>query len=172
MKLRLGIPKGSLQDATIKVFERAGFKIYVSDRSYFPSIDDGEIEPVLLRAQEISRYVQDGALDCGVTGNDWIVENGSDVTKVEELVYAKQSLNPVRWVLAAPESSPIKGIKDLEGKLIATELVNVTKKFLAKNKVKAEVEFSWGATEVKVASGPQAKRNYHYYPVHHPVYRQ
>jgi len=151
--LKLGLPKGSLQEATFAMFKKAGFNINVSERSYLPSVDDGEIEPVLLRAQEISRYVQDGALDCGVTGNDWIVENGSDVTKVEELVYAKQSLNPVRWVLAAPESSPIKGIKDLEGKLIATELVNVTKKFLAKNKVKAEVEFSWGATEVKVASG-------------------
>ena len=151
--LKLGLPKGSLQEATFAMFKKAGFNINVSERSYLPSVDDAEIEPVLLRAQEIARYVEDEALDCGVTGNDWIVENGSDVVKVEELVYAKQSLNPVRWVLAAPEASSIKGIKDLEGKLIATELVNVTKKFLEKNKVKAEVEFSWGATEVKVASG-------------------
>ena len=151
--LKLGLPKGSLQEATFAMFKKAGFNINVSERSYLPSVDDAEIEPVLLRAQEIARYVEDEALDCGVTGNDWIVENGSDVVKVEELVYAKQSLNPVRWVLAAPEGSSIKGIKDLEGKLIATELVNVTKKFLEKNKVKAEVEFSWGATEVKVASG-------------------
>ena len=151
--LKLGLPKGSLQEATFAMFKKAGFNINVSERSYLPSVDDEEIEPVLLRAQEIARYVEDEALDCGVTGNDWIVENGSDVVKVEELVYAKQSLNPVRWVLAAPESSSIKGIKDLEGKLIATELVNVTKKFLEKNKVKADVEFSWGATEVKVASG-------------------
>lgn len=151
--LKLGLPKGSLQEATFAMFKKAGFNINVSERSYLPSVDDSEIEPVLLRAQEIARYVEDEALDCGVTGNDWIVENGSDVVKVEELVYAKQSLNPVRWVLAAPEASSIKGIKDLEGKLIATELVNVTKKFLEKNKVRAEVEFSWGATEVKVASG-------------------
>ncbi len=151
--LKLGLPKGSLQEATFAMFKKAGFNINVSERSYLPSVDDAEIEPVLLRAQEMARYVEDGALDCGVTGNDWILENGSDVVKVEELVYAKQSLRPVRWVLAAPESSSIKGVKDLEGKLIATELVNVTKKFLAKNKVKAEVEFSWGATEVKVASG-------------------
>lgn len=151
--LKLGLPKGSLQEATFAMFKKAGFNINVSERSYLPSVDDSEIEPVLLRAQEIARYVEDEALDCGVTGNDWIVENNSDVVKVEELVYAKQSLNPVRWVLAAPEASSIKGIKDLEGKLIATELVNVTKKFLEKNKVRAEVEFSWGATEVKVASG-------------------
>lgn len=151
--LKLGLPKGSLQEATFAMFKKAGFNINVSERSYLPSVDDSEIEPVLLRAQEIARYVEDEALDCGVTGNDWIVENGSDVVKVEELVYAKQSLNPVRWVLAAPEASSIKGIKDLEGKLIATELVNVTKKFLEKNKIRAEVEFSWGATEVKVASG-------------------
>lgn len=135
------------------MFKKAGFNVHVGERSYLPSIDDPEIEPVLLRAQEMSRYVEDGALDCGVTGNDWILENGSDVVRVEELIYAKQSLNPVRWVLAVPESSNIKSVKDLEGKLIATELVNATKEFLKKNKVKAEVEFSWGATEVKVASG-------------------
>lgn len=151
--LKLGLPKGSLQEATFSMFKKAGFSVHVGERSYLPSIDDPEIEPVLLRAQEMSRYVADGALDCGVTGNDWILENGSDVTRVEELVYAKQSLNPVRWVLAVPESSNIKSVKDLEGKIIATELVNVTKEFLKKNKVNADVEFSWGATEVKVASG-------------------
>ncbi|MEK6564330.1 MAG: ATP phosphoribosyltransferase [Candidatus Omnitrophota bacterium] len=151
--LKLGLPKGSLQEATFSMFKKAGFNVHVGERSYLPSIDDPEIEPVLLRAQEMSRYVEDGALDCGVTGNDWILENGSDVTRVEELVYAKQSLNPVRWVLAVPESSNIKSVKDLEGKIIATELVNATKEFLKKNKVNADVEFSWGATEVKVASG-------------------
>lgn len=151
--LKLGLPKGSLQEATFSMFKKAGFNVHVGERSYLPSIDDAEIEPVLLRAQEMSRYVDDGALDCGVTGNDWILENGSDVVRVEELVYAKQSLNPVRWVLAVPESSNIKSVKDLEGKIIATELVHATKEFLKKNKVNAEVEFSWGATEVKVASG-------------------
>lgn len=152
-KVKLGLPKGSLQEATIKVFERAGFKIYVSQRSYFPSIDDSEIEPVLLRAQEISRYVEEGALDCGITGADWILENGSNVVSLANLVYAKQSATKVRWVLAVPESSAIKSIKDLAGKRIATEIVNVTKKYLKKEKVKAEVEFSWGATEAKVADG-------------------
>lgn len=151
--LKLGLPKGSLQEATFNMFKKAGFKINVSERSYLPSIDDPEIEPVLLRAQEMSRYVDEGALDCGVTGSDWILENDSDVVKVEELIYAKQSLNPVRWVLAVPERSQVKALSDLNGKLIATELVNVTKRFLKKNKVKAEVEFSWGATEVKVAGG-------------------
>jgi ATP phosphoribosyltransferase len=152
-KLKLGLPKGSLQDATIKVFERAGFKIYVSGRSYFPSIDDGEIEPVLLRAQEMSRYVEEGALDCGITGADWILENGSKVTSLAELVYAKQTSVKVRWVLAVPEQSKIKTVKDLRGKKIATEVVNVTKQYLKKHKVKADVEFSWGATEAKVADG-------------------
>lgn len=152
-KLKLGLPKGSLQEATIKVFERAGFKIYVSGRSYFPTIDDAEIEPVLLRAQEISRYVEDGVLDCGITGADWILENESKVVRLENLVYAKQSSVKVRWVLAVPENSPIKTIKGLKGKRIATELVNVTKNYLKSNKVKADVEFSWGATEAKVASG-------------------
>jgi ATP phosphoribosyltransferase len=152
-KLKLGLPKGSLQEATVKVFERAGFKIYVSGRSYFPSIDDSEIEPVLLRAQEMSRYVEEGALDCGITGADWILENGSNVISMADLVYAKQSTVKVRWVLAVPESSSIHGVKDLKGKRIATELVNVTKNYLKKNKVDAEVEFSWGATEAKVADG-------------------
>lgn len=152
-KLKLGLPKGSLQEATLKNFKRAGFNISLSERSYFPYIDDEEIEPILLRAQEISRYVQENVLDCGITGEDWIRENKSDVVRVADLVYAKQSLVPVRWVLAVPENSDIKSVKDLKGKRIATELVNVTKDFLAKKKVKAEVEFSWGATEAKVASG-------------------
>lgn len=152
-KLKLGLPKGSLQEATIKNFKRAGFNITLSERSYFPYIDDEEIEPILLRAQEISRYVEEGVLDCGITGEDWVRENNSEVIRVEDLVYAKQSLVPVRWVLAVPEGSNIKSVKDLQGKRIATELVNVTKKFLLKKKVKADVEFSWGATEAKVASG-------------------
>jgi len=152
-KLKLGLPKGSLQDATIRVFERAGFKIYVSGRSYFPSIDDQEIEPVLLRAQEMSRYVEEGALDCGITGEDWVKESGSKVASLADLVYAKQSSVKVRWVLAVPERSSIKNVKDLKGKKIATEVVNVTKEYLRKNKVKANVEFSWGATEAKVADG-------------------
>lgn len=152
-KLKLGLPKGSLQEATFKLFERAGFKVRVSSRSYFPSIDDEELEVVLLRAQEMSRYVADEALDCGITGADWIEENGSDVVRVADLLYAKQSASKVRWVLAVPEDSSIKTVKDLEGKRIATELAKATEKYLKKNKVNAEVEFSWGATEAKVASG-------------------
>lgn len=151
--LKLGLPKGSLQEATFTMLKKAGFNISASERSYIPAIDDPEIEPVLLRAQEMSRYVADGAIDCGITGNDWITENGSDVVKVEELIYAKQSLNPVRWVLAVPESSGINDARGLKGKLIATELVNVTRSYLKKNNIAADVEFSWGATEVKVASG-------------------
>lgn len=151
--LKLGLPKGSLQESTFRMFKKAGFNVSVSERSYFPSIDDPEIEPVLLRAQEMSRYVQDGALDCGITGNDWILENGSDVARVTDLMYAKQSLNKVRWVLAVPESSGIKSIKGLQGKRIATELVRVTEDYFKKNKVKVDVEFSWGATEVKVRAG-------------------
>jgi ATP phosphoribosyltransferase len=152
--LKLGLPKGSLQEATFKMFQKAGFKVSLSsDRSYFPSIDDPEIECVLLRAQEMSRYVQDGALDCGITGNDWILENRSDVVRITDLVYSKVSMGKVRWVLAVPEASNMKGVKDLKGKRIATELVNVTKDFFAKNKVKVDVEFSWGATEVKVNAG-------------------
>jgi len=135
------------------MFKKAGFSINISERSYLPSVDDPEIEPVLLRAQEMPRYVEDAAIDCGITGNDWVLENGSDVIRAEDLVYAKQSLNPVRWVLAVPESSGIRGLKDLRGKLIATELVNVTRNYLKKNKINARVEFSWGATEVKVAAG-------------------
>lgn len=152
-KLKLGLPKGSLQEATFNLFERAGFKVRVSSRSYFPVIDDEELEVVLLRAQEMSRYVADEALDCGITGADWIEENGSDVVRVADLLYAKQSASKVRWVLAVPEDSNIKTVKDLEGKRIATELAKATEKYLKKNKVKAEVEFSWGATEAKVASG-------------------
>jgi len=142
-----------LQDATVAVFEKAGFKVVVSSRSYFPQIDDEEISPVLLRAQEMSRYVEDETLDCGITGADWIEENSSQVTSLSELLYAKQTTNKVRWVLAVPEASSINSVKDLQGKKIATEVVNVTKKYLAKHKVKADVEFSWGATEAKVATG-------------------
>ena len=152
-KLKLGLPKGSLQDATIALFEKAGFKVVVSTRSYFPQIDDDEIDPVLLRAQEMSRYVEDQTLDCGITGADWIEENSSQVVSLAELLYAKQTSNKVRWVLAVPEASSIKSVKDLQGKKIATEVVNVTKKYLAKHKVSADVEFSWGATEAKVATG-------------------
>jgi len=136
------------------MFKKAGFNISLpSERSYFPSIDDAQIEPVLLRAQEMSRYVADGALDCGITGNDWILENKSDVVRLRDLVYAKQSLNKVRWVLAVPEASGIRSVKDLKSKRVATELVNVTRDYFKKNKVDVDVEFSWGATEVKVSSG-------------------
>jgi ATP phosphoribosyltransferase len=152
-KLKLGLPKGSLQDATVQLFERAGFKIIVSSRSYFPHIDDDEIQPVLLRAQEMSRYVEDKTLDCGITGEDWVLENQSKVEHLSELVYSKQSATKVRWVLAVPEDSTIKSVKDLQGKKIATELVGFTRQYLKKNKVTADVEFSWGATEAKVASG-------------------
>jgi len=152
--LKLGLPKGSLQESTFKMFRKAGFNISLpSERTYFPSIDDSEIAPVLLRAQEMSRYIEDGALDCGITGNDWIVENKSDVVRVTDLIYAKQSLGRVRWVLAVPESSGIKSIQGLKGKRIATELINVTREFFQKNRVKVEVEFSWGATEAKVNTG-------------------
>lgn len=151
--LKLGIPKGSLQEATIRLFDRAGFKIVVRSRSYFPSIDDAEIKPVLLRAQEMSRYVEDGTLDCGITGADWIAENGSSVKSLADMEYSKATTNKVRWVLAVPESSKIKSVKDLNGKKIATEVVNLTKRYLKKHKVKADVEFSWGATEAKVTTG-------------------
>ena len=154
--LKLGLPKGSLQESTIRLFKKAGFNISVRERSYFPSVDDEELEPIMFRAQEMSRYVEDGVLDCGITGNDWVLENGSKVIKAADLVYAKQSNRPVRWVLAVPAESKIKCAKDLQGKTIATELVGVTKAFLRKNKVKAHVEFSWGATEVKAAIGIDA----------------
>jgi len=152
-RLKLGLPKGSLQEATVRLFERAGFKVVVSERSYLPSVDDPELEPMLIRAQEMSRYVEQGVLDCGITGNDWILENRSKVERVASLVYAKRTRHPVRWVLAVPESAPIRGIKDLQGKRIATELVNVTKDYLARRQVRADVEFSWGATEGKVRAG-------------------
>jgi ATP phosphoribosyltransferase len=157
--LRLGLPKGSLQQATLRIFTHAGFNLNISERSYMPSIDDPQIEPLLLRAQEMSRYVETGALDCGITGDDWIMENKSDVLRLAELTYSKQSLKPVRWVLAVPENSRIRSIRDLKGKRIATELVNVTNKFLRRNKIKAEVEFSWGATEAKLTAGRFFKRN-------------
>jgi len=154
--LKLGLPKGSLQEATVRMFKKAGFAINISERSYFPSVDDDEIEAILFRAQEMSRYVEDGILDCGITGNDWILENSSNVVRVAGLIYAKQSMRPVRWVLAVPQDSKVKSVKDLNGKRIATELVNVTKSYLKKNKVKADVEFSWGATEVKAVIGIDA----------------
>ncbi len=147
--LRLGIPKGSLQEATLALFERAGFRIHVHPRSYFPSIDDAGIECMLIRAQEMARYVQDGILDLGLTGRDWVLENDAQVITVADLVYAKQSFTPVRWVLAVPEASPVRSAADLQGKKIATELVSVTRRYLAAHNIEATVEFSWGATEVK-----------------------
>lgn len=156
MKLRIGIPKGSLQESTIRIFKKAGFNITVSSRSYFPSIDDPEMEAVLFRAQEMSRYVEDGFIDCGITGNDWIMENNSKVVRIADLVYAKQSMRPVRWVLAVPNKSNIKTPKALNGKKVATELVNVTRSYFKKNKIKTDVEFSWGATEVKTKMGIDA----------------
>jgi ATP phosphoribosyltransferase len=147
--LKLGIPAGSLQEATGELFRRAGYKITFNSRSYFPSIDDDEIECMLIRAQEMARYVQDGVLDAGLTGYDWIMENGADVVEVAELVFSKVSRRPVRWVLCVPESSPYKTVKDLAGKRIATEAVGLTQKYLARHGVEARVEFSWGATEVK-----------------------
>jgi ATP phosphoribosyltransferase len=149
MKLKLGIPKGSLEHATIDLFRKAGFNITTSSRSYFPAIDDPDIECMLIRAQEMARYVEDGILDAGLTGRDWIEENEAQVERVADLVYAKQSFGKVRWVLAVPENSNFRDVKDLEGKIIATELVSTTKRYLAANGVKAKVEFSWGATEVK-----------------------
>ena len=148
-KLRFGLPKGSLQEATVEKMAKAGFHIAVNDRSYLPYVDDEELEVRLIRAQEISRYVEHGYLDCGITGHDWIQENGSDVQEVLELLFSKATRQPARWVLAVPEDSPVKSVKDLAGKRIATEIVNVTKKYLRQHRVKAEVEFSWGATEVK-----------------------
>jgi ATP phosphoribosyltransferase len=147
--LKLGLPKGSLQEASIQLFRRAGYEIKVNPRSYFPAIDDDEVECMLIRAQEMARYVEDGILDAGLTGKDWILENEANVMEVADLVYAKQTFGKVRWVLAVPEKSSFQNIQDLEGKVLATELVGVTKRYLAKNGVKAKVEFSWGATEVK-----------------------
>ncbi len=148
-KLVLGLPKGSLQEATFAILEKAGFRIRAGARSYQPEINDPEIAARLIRAQEISRYVENGHLDAGLTGHDWIVENGSDVVDVAELMYAKQGFRPVRWVLAVPESSPVKSVKDLQGKRIATEAVGLARRYLAQHGVQADVEFSWGATEVK-----------------------
>ena len=149
MKLKLGIPKGSLENATVDLFRRAGFQITVSSRSYFPAIDDPEIECMLIRAQEMARYVEDGVLDAGLTGRDWVEENDAQVQTVADLIYAKQSFGKVRWVLAVPESSPVQSVKDLQGKIIATELVAATERYLKSHGVTAKVEFSWGATEVK-----------------------
>ncbi len=153
-KLKLGMPKGSLQESTIELFKRAGIRVRASERSYFPSSDDDELEIMLVRSQEMATYVEQGLFDAGLTGKDWIVESGANVKEVCELTYAKSGFRPVRWVLAVPEASPvedspIKSVKDLQGKRIATEVVNVVKKYLARNKVKAHVEFSWGATEAK-----------------------
>src|SRR2546429_4681974 len=147
--LRFGLPKGSLQDATIEKMAKAGYNISVSSRSYIPYVDDPEMEIRMIRAQEISRYVEHGYLDCGITGYDWIQENGSRVHEVGEFLFSKATRQATRWVLAVPEDSPIKSAKDLAGKRIATEVVNLTKKYLRQHGVKAEVEFSWGATEVK-----------------------
>ena len=150
MKLRVGIPKGSLQDATIDLFKNAGYKITTSSRSYFPTIDDPEIECMLIRAQEMARYVESGILDIGITGHDWVVENGADVVEMTELQYAKATFKKVRWVLAVKQGGNIRSVQDLEGKTIATEVVNLSKKYLADQGVSAKVEYSYGATEVKV----------------------
>ena len=149
MKLKLGLPKGSLQEASLQLFRRAGYEITVNPRSYFPVIDDDEIECMLIRAQEMARYVEDGILDAGLTGKDWILENNAQVVEIADLVYAKQTFGKVRWVLAVPEKSPFQSVKDLQGKIVATELVKVTERYLKQNGVEARVEFSWGATEVK-----------------------
>jgi ATP phosphoribosyltransferase len=147
--LKLGIPKGSLQESTFRLFKKAGYTLNVSSRSYFPTIDDGEISPMLIRAQEMARYVSQGILDCGLTGRDWSMEYLDKLTEVAELKYAKAGLRPVRWVVAVPNDSPIKSVKDLEGKRVATELVGYTQQYLKNKGVTAHVEFSWGATEVK-----------------------
>ncbi|MCX5717753.1 MAG: ATP phosphoribosyltransferase [Nitrospirae bacterium] len=148
-KLKLGIPKGSLQESTLKLFRKAGYHISVSSRSYYPSFDDIEVEAMLIRAQEMARYVEDGILDCGLTGKDWILEQNADVHEVAELIYAKEGLRPVKWVIAVPDDSKIKSVKGLNGKRIATELVGFTKRYLKAKGIKADVDFSWGATEVK-----------------------
>src|SRR3954454_2461371 len=147
--LKLGIPAGSLQEATGDLFRKAGYKITFASRSYYPNIDDPEIHCTLIRAQEMPRYVQDGSLDCGLTGYDWILENDAKVVELAELVFSKVSRRPVRWVLAVPNDSPVRDVKDLQGKRIATEVVTLTRRWLAQHGVEAQVEFSWGATEVK-----------------------
>jgi ATP phosphoribosyltransferase len=149
MKLKLGIPKGSLENATVELFRKAGFQITTNSRSYFPAVDDPEMECMLIRAQEMARYVEGGVIDAGLTGRDWVEEGEAKVQTVADLIYAKQSFGKVRWVLAVPEASPFHSVKDLEGKVIATELVSATKRYLKANGVTAKVEFSWGATEVK-----------------------
>jgi ATP phosphoribosyltransferase len=151
--LKIGIPKGSLENATIELFRKSGWKISVSSRSYFPIVDDDEIRCTLVRAQEMSRFVENGTLDVGLTGRDWIMENDSDVVVVEDLVYSKASPSPARWVLVVAEDSPIRQLKDLEGKKIFTELVNFTKRYFAERKIRVQVEFSWGATEGKIIEG-------------------
>jgi len=151
--LKVGIPKGSLENATIELFKKSGWRINVSSRSYFPIVDDDELRCTLVRAQEMSRFVEMGTLDVGLTGKDWILENGSDVAVVQDLVYSKTSASPARWVLVVTEDSPVHKLKDLEGKKIYTELVNFTKQYFAKRKIKVDVEFSWGATEGKVIEG-------------------
>ncbi|MDI6789194.1 MAG: ATP phosphoribosyltransferase [Thermodesulfobacteriota bacterium] len=152
-KLKLGIPKGSLEKATLELFARSGWKISLNSRSYFPEIDDENIECHICRAQEMSRYVENGTMDAGLTGKDWILENGSQITVVDDLVYSKVSNRPTRWVLAVPANSPIKRLEDLAGKKIATELVNFTRRYFAERDIPVQVEFSWGATEAKVVSG-------------------
>ena len=147
--LKLGLPKGSLQESTLKLFRKAGYHISVSSRSYYPVFEDTEVESMLIRAQEMARYVENGILDCGLTGYDWIMEQAADVKEVAELNYAKEGLRPVKWVIAVPNDSKIKTIKDLNGKRIATELVGFTRRYLKSKKIKAEIDFSWGATEVK-----------------------
>jgi len=148
--LKLGIPKGSLENATIDLFRKAGWKILADSRNYFPEINDKDIKCALIRAQEMSRYVENGTLDVGLTGKDWILENESDVVVVQDLIYSKVTQRPTKWVLVVPDDSPVKKLKDLEGKRISTELVNFTKKFFSDRKINVEVEFSWGATEAKV----------------------
>ncbi len=152
-KLKIGIPKGSLENATIELFKKSGWKISISSRNYFPDIDDETLSCTLIRAQEMSRYVENGTLDVGLTGKDWIKENSSDIVVVQDLIYSKVSQRPARWVLAVPENSSIKTLEDLRGKKIATELVNFTKEYFAERKIEVEVEFSWGATEAKVVEG-------------------
>lgn len=149
-RMKLGIPKGSLQESTVELFAKAGWRISVGSRSYYPAIDDPEVECMMVRAQEMARYVESGALDAGLTGKDWILETGADVEEIVELVYSKTGLGRVRWVLAVAEDSPVKSVRDLAGKVIATEAVKMTEKYLAKHNINARVEFSWGATEVKV----------------------
>ena len=148
-ELRLGIPKGSLEESTVNLFKKAGYRITLGSRSYVPKFDDPEISSLLIRSQEMARYVEQGVLDAGLCGRDWVMENDAKVHEVSELRYSKATLNPVRWVIAVPNDSPVKGVKDLQGKRIATELVNYTKRYLKKQGVAADVEFSWGATEVK-----------------------